>query len=66
MTATVKEKMVLPRVGRCANRVPGGILVATAKDVKDPVEAKLTYRVKYKTKDGERQTSRVYNVSLFP
>jgi hypothetical protein len=66
LTLAIKEDMVLPRVLNCANRVPGGILVATAKDVKDPVEAKLTYRVKYKTKDGERQTSRVYNVSLFP
>jgi hypothetical protein len=46
--------------------VPGGKVVATAKDVKEPKEAKLTYRVKYKTKDGDRQTSKVYTISLFP
>jgi hypothetical protein len=46
--------------------VPGGKVVATAKDVKEPKEAKLTYRVKYKTKDGDRQTSNVYTISLFP
>ena len=32
----------------------------------EPKEAKLTYRVKYKTKDGDRQTGHVFNISLFP
>jgi hypothetical protein len=66
VTLAIKEGMVLPRRFNCANRVPGGTILATAKDVKEPVETKLTYRVKYKTKDGDRQTSSVYNVSLFP
>jgi len=66
VTLGIKEEMVLPRRFNCANRVPGGTIVATTKDVKEPVEAKLTYRVKYKTKDGNRQTSNVYNISLFP
>jgi hypothetical protein len=63
---TIKEGMVLPRRQGCANRVPGGILVATAKDVKEPMEGKLTYRLKYKTKDGERPRAYVYLLSLFP
>lgn len=66
VTLAIKEEMVLPRRFNCANRVPGGTIVATAKDVKEPMETKLTYRVKYKTKDGDRQTSTVYNISLFP
>jgi hypothetical protein len=66
VTLAVKEGMVLPRRQNCASKVPGGTIVATAKDVKEPSEAKLTYRLKYKTKDGERQTSNVYNFSLFP
>lgn len=66
VTLAIKEEMVLPRRFNCANRVPGGTIVATAKDVKEPMETKLTYRVKYKTKDGDRQTSNVYNISLFP
>ena len=49
-----------------ADRVPGGILMATTKDVAEPKQARLTYRLKYKTKDGDRQTSHAYNVSLFP
>lgn len=66
VTLSIKEGMVLPRRQNCANRVPGGTIVLTAKQVNEPVEAKLTYRIKYKTKDGDRQTSGVYNLSLFP
>jgi len=42
VTLGIKEEMVLPRRFNCANRVPGGTIVATTKDVKEPVEAKLT------------------------
>ena len=65
VTLSIKEGMVLPRRLNCANRVPGGTIVLTAKQVSEPVEAKLTYRIKYKTKDGDRQTSGVYNLSLY-
>ena len=66
VTATVKEAMVLPRVGRCAHRVPGGTLVLTAKEVEDPSYTPLTLRFIYKTKDGERKFSQVFNLSLLP
>lgn len=66
MALTIKEAMVLPRRQGCANRVPGGILMATARDVNEPIEGKLTYRLKYKTKDGDRPRAYVYLVSLFP
>jgi hypothetical protein len=66
LALTVKEEMVLPRGPNCPDKVRGAILTATAKDVKEPIHAKLTYRVKYKTKDGDRQRAGVYNVSLFP
>jgi len=46
--------------------VRGGTLIVTAKDISEPKQATLTYRVKYKTKEGDRQRSGVYNVSLFP
>jgi hypothetical protein len=36
VTLSVKESMVLPRRQNCANRVPGGILTATAKDYRNP------------------------------
>jgi hypothetical protein len=66
VTLALKEGKVLPRRQNCSNEVPGGKVVATAKDIKAAKEAKLTYRIKYKTKDGDRQTGHVYNISLFP
>lgn len=62
----IKEGMVMARRQNCPKPVQGGTLVITAKQVGEPTEGKLTYRLKYKTKDGDRQTSRVYQVSLFP
>lgn len=66
VTLSIKAGPVLPRRQNCAATVPGGTLIATAKDIKEPGEAKLTYRVKYKTKDGDRQRGNVFNISLFP
>ena len=63
---SIKEGMVLPRRQNCGSRVAGGTLVVTAKDIKEPAETKLAYRLKYRTKDGERVRSNVYRVSLYP
>jgi hypothetical protein len=41
-------------------------VLLTASDVTEPTDSTLTYRVKYKTKDGDRQVSHVYKLSLFP
>jgi hypothetical protein len=64
ITVTLKEGAKLP--SKCTVPVPGGTVVATAKDVKAPKEAKLTIRLTFKTKIGERQSSNSYIVSLFP
>jgi hypothetical protein len=66
LTFTIREEPVLPRRQGCAGKVPGGTLLLTAKGVTEETEAKLAYRVKYNTKDGPRQTSSTYIVSLFP
>jgi hypothetical protein len=66
LTVTVKEGMVPVLADRCAKPVAGGTLVATAKDIQESKEARLTIRLKFKTKQGDRQISSVYNVSLFP
>jgi len=66
LTLSIKEEMVLPRRANCPAKVPGGILTATAGEVKGTTHTKLTYRVKYKTKDGDRQVAHVFNVELFP
>ena len=64
LTVTLKEGARVP--SKCTNRVPGGTVIATAKEIKAPKEAKLTIRLKFNTRIGERQSSSSYIVSLFP
>ena len=66
VSLSIKEGMVLPRRLNCPKPVQGGTLTLTAKQVSEPTEGKLVYRLKYKTKDGDRQTSQSYQVSLYP
>ena len=66
LSLAVKPGMIMARRQNCPSPVPGGTVIATATEIKAPKEVKLVYRVKYKTKDGDRQQSHVYNVSLFP
>jgi hypothetical protein len=66
VSVSIKAAMVLPRRQNCAKQVPGGIVIATAKDVKERLEGKMTYRVKYKTKDGDRPRGYTFRLSLFP
>jgi hypothetical protein len=66
ITVTVKEAMVVPRYQGCAKPVAGGKVIIAAKDIEDESYTRLTIRVTYKTRDGERQRSAVYNLSLFP
>ena len=66
VTLSIKEAQVLPRRQGCAAKVSGGTLMLSVKGVTERTEGKLTFRLKYKTKDGDRQMSSVYNISLFP
>jgi hypothetical protein len=66
VSVTVKQEMVFPRVQQCASRVPGGKLMITAKEIEDPSHTNLTVRITYKTKDGDRKLSHVYNLRLLP
>jgi len=66
LSLSIREGQVLPRRQGCAAKVPGGTLMLTAKGVSEKIEVKIVYRVNYKTKDGNRQISNTYIVSLFP
>jgi hypothetical protein len=66
LQAAIKESMVLPRAQHCGNKVPGGLLVLSAKDIEDPSYTNLTLRITYKTRDGDRKFSHVFNLSLIP
>ena len=66
LALSFKPGMVIPRAQNCAKPVQGGTLIMTAKDISERKRTTLTYRVKYKTKEGDRQRGGTYNVSLFP
>jgi hypothetical protein len=66
LSASIKEAMVLPRTQGCSKKVSGGMLVVSAKDVEDPSFTRLTLRILYKTRDGDRKYSRVFNLQLLP
>jgi hypothetical protein len=66
LQAAIKASMVLPRHQRCGAKVPGGLLVISAKDIEDPSYTNLTLRITYRTRDGERKLSHVFNLSLMP
>jgi hypothetical protein len=66
VSATVKPAKVLPRVQNCSEPVEGGTLVLSAKDIVDPSFSLLTLRITYKTPDGDRKFSQVFNLRLLP
>jgi hypothetical protein len=67
LSLAIKEEQVVPRRFSCVNKVPGGKLILTAKgNVTERTEVNLIYRLKYRTKEGDRQTSGTYIVTLFP
>jgi hypothetical protein len=66
VTASVKEDMVLARAQKCASPIKGGKLFLAAKDIEDPSFSTLTLRITYRTRDGDRKLSQVFNLELFP
>ena len=61
---SVREDMVTPQ--NCQTKVKGGVCGRHRRRGQAADRGKLTFRVKYKTKDGTRQPGYVYNVSLLP
>jgi hypothetical protein len=66
LSFTLKEGPVTRRDRECPRPVPGGRVVATAREIQQAKEAKLTIRLNYMTKNGPRQSTSAYLVSLFP
>jgi hypothetical protein len=66
ITVAVKEGMVMPRIQNCAKPVKGGTVVLTAAEIEDPSTTRLTLRIKYQGKDGNRQSTVIYDLALFP
>ena len=66
VTVAIKQAMVVPRAHSCARPVSGGKMMIVAKDVEDYSHSSMVLRIKYKTREGERQRSQRINVTLFP
>ncbi|MGO9484723.1 MAG: hypothetical protein ACLPX9_09100 [Rhodomicrobium sp.] len=66
ITLSIREQMVPVAKADCHDKVKGGMILATIGQVSHPIEGKLTFRVKYKTKTVNNQVAHVYLYSLFP
>jgi len=66
VTVSIVEAMVMPRFQQCAKPVKGGKLSTTAEKIEEQSNSLMTVRIKYKTKDGPRELSLNFTISLFP
>ena len=67
VNVAIRKEKVTPRGSNCSKPVEGGMLVVTApKEVKARTEGRLTVRINYETLDGKRQSTREFNLILFP
>ena len=66
VTASVREDMVPARLQKCPSPVKGGKLFVAVKEIGDQSFPTLTLRITYRTRDGERKLSHVFNLELFP
>jgi hypothetical protein len=66
VTASTTEAMVTPRFQQCAKPVKGAKLKLSSGKIEDQSYSMMTLRIKYKTKDGERERSLTFSIALFP
>ena len=66
VSAVIKPAMVTPRGFNCAKPISGGKLYFSAKEIGDHSHSTMVVRITYKTKEGDRQRSQNFNVTLFP
>jgi len=66
VTASTTEAMVVPRFQQCAKAVKGAKLTLSAQQIEEPSNSQMTLRIRYKTKDGVRDKSMSFMISLFP
>lgn len=66
VAVAIREESILPRRQNCAKKVKGGVLTVSAKEIDDPSYTRLTVRILYKTKNGDRKFGHVFNLQLLP
>ena len=66
VTLSIREEDVYARRQNCSEKIPGGIVVVTAKDVPAKISSTLKYRVRYNTEDGLKQSNHSVQLTLSP
>jgi hypothetical protein len=66
VTASTTEAMVVPRFQECPRAVKGAKLTLSAQQIEEQSNSQMTLRIRYKTKDGVRDRSMSFMISLFP
>ncbi len=66
LALSIREQEVVARRQNCPNKVPGGVVVVTAREVPAKAAGLLKYRVRYETSDGPRQSTHSARIELYP
>jgi hypothetical protein len=66
VSAVLTEAMVTPRFQQCPKPVKGWKLKVTAGEIDDQSNSIMTIRIRYKTRDGQRDRSMNLGLALFP
>ena len=66
ITLTIKEEMVIAWRQSCPDKVPGGKVIATVKEIKTEVSGVVKYRVRYQTADGDKESTHSLILTLYP
>ena len=66
ITLSVRREDMLPQRPGCTNKVNGGVVVASVKDISALTHGTLRYRVRYKTQNGSNQSTHTVQISLHP
>jgi len=66
VTASAPKAMVVPRFQQCSRPVVGAKLILKAGDIDDVSNTLMTLRIRFRTKEGVRETSLSGAIQLFP
>jgi hypothetical protein len=66
VSVAIKPAMIVPRSYGCAKPISGGKLFFSAKEIDDYSHSTMVVRITYKTREGDRQRSQRFNLTLFP
>ena len=65
VSLSLKEGMVMARRQNCPNPVPGAMVVVTVRNAKQMSGATVTFRVRYVTFDGDRQSVHSFTLDVY-